>query len=300
MTTIRRNWTKRATAIQEAAKHCRAYDSSTGHMATVDPARAFEAWRANPRASLREETPGRKWVVHVHSNKFYVLTAADPEQDRQERQRKATTAPAPAPTTPAAPVRSSAEEAVLDEVRDYIKDAPGIGAHTVTAASAVLGQKVESGVLRRDRLTGALPGIAAAVTTKAVADMRAQGLAHEQIRQRLERKKAEGQHSGNVARVTVADTMIAAHAGLMADEARKTAAAITARAPELESGAKEAAALTAPAPVTAEKEPAATDAAPSAPRTHAGIPVPSRVREAWGGPLGEGWRLGVMSSRAAR
>lgn len=299
MTTIRRNWAKRATAIQEAAKHCRAYDSSTGHMVTIDPARAFEAWQANPRASLREDTPGRKWTVHVHSNKFYILTATDPEQDRQERQGKATAAPASA-SAPAAPVRSPAEEAVLDEVRDYIKDAPGIGAHTVTAAGAVLGQKVESGVLHRDRLTGALPGIAAAVTTKAVADMRAQGLTHEQIRQRLERKKAEAQHSGNFARVTVTDTMIAAHAGLMADEARKAAAAITARAPELESGTKEAAALIAPAPVTAREEPAATDATPSAPRTHAGVPVPSRVREAWGGPLGEGWRLGVMSSRATR
>ncbi|MFJ5819413.1 hypothetical protein ACIQGT_36805 [Streptomyces sp. NPDC093108] len=80
MTTIRRNWTKRIEQTRAAAKFCRAYDSSTGHMITVDPARAFEAWNATPRATLSEDTPGQKWRVHVHSNRFYVLTAADPQR----------------------------------------------------------------------------------------------------------------------------------------------------------------------------------------------------------------------------
>lgn len=224
MATIRRNWTKRVDAIRAAAKHCRAYDSSTGHMITVDPARAFEAWQANKHATLREDTPGQKWGVHVHSNKFYVLTASDPEQNRQERPQ-ATAAPVPAAAAPTAPVRSADEDAVLQNVREYITDAPGIGANTAAAATAVVGQKIQAGAIARDRLTGALPSITAAVTAKAVADMRAQGLTHEQIRQRLDRKRAEAVHAGNTARVTVVDAMIAAHTGIVADEAQARAAA---------------------------------------------------------------------------
>ncbi|MET8681981.1 hypothetical protein ABZW18_31495 [Streptomyces sp. NPDC004647] len=220
MTTIRRNWTKRVDAIRAAAKFCRAYDSSTGNMVPVDPARAFEAWQANGCATLSEDTPGERWRVRVHSNRRYVLTATDPEQDRQEREETATAAPiaVAAPVTSAAPTRSRAEEAALNKAGEYIKDAPGIGAHTAAAATTVLAQKVRAGELGRDRLTAALPGITAAVTAKAVADMRAQGLTHEQIRMRLERKKAEAEHAGDTGRAMVADAMIAAHAGIVADE----------------------------------------------------------------------------------
>lgn len=43
MTTIRRNWTNRVAQIRAAARFCRAYDSDSGNMLPVDPARAFEA-----------------------------------------------------------------------------------------------------------------------------------------------------------------------------------------------------------------------------------------------------------------
>lgn len=36
------------------------------------------------------------------------------------------------------------------------------------------------------------------------------------------------------------------------------------------------------------------------PETYAGVSVPALVRAAWAAPLGEGWRLGVRSSLAAR
>ncbi|WP_413808150.1 hypothetical protein [Streptomyces sp. OE57] len=229
-TTIRRNWTNRIGKIQEAAKFCRAYESSTGHMITVDPARAFDAWQANKRATLIENTPGQKWTVHIHSNRFYILTATDPEQDRQERQQ---TAPAPvaAPVarTSVAPAGSAKEEAVLQDVREYIQDAPGVGVRAVAAATAEVGRKVQAGRIARDRLTGALPRITAAVTAKAVADMRAQGLTHEQIRMRLERKRAEAQHDRDHGRVTVAEAMLAAHAGIVADEEQARAAEIPAQ-----------------------------------------------------------------------
>lgn len=225
MTTIRRNWTKRVEGIRAAARFCRAYDSSTGHMITVDPARAFEVWEANRRASLTEDTPGRRWTVHVHSNSFYVLTAADPAEDR----KLATPAPAPAPAraplpVPDARVRAAEEDAVLRDAREYIQDAPGIGARTMAAATAAVGAKVRTGRITRDRLTGALPAITAAVTAKAVRDMRAQGLTHDEIRTRLERKRAEGLQAGNPGRVTVAEAMLAAHAGIVADEEARAAA----------------------------------------------------------------------------
>ncbi|MBP5930456.1 hypothetical protein [Streptomyces scabiei] len=231
MTTIRRNWTKRVEGIRAAALFCRAYDSSTGHMVTVDPAHAFEAWQANRRASLTENTPGAKWTVHVHSNSFYILTATDPAEDR----KAAASSPAPAPARAAAPVpasrpsnapaRTTREEAVLQDVREYIQDAPGVGARTVAAATAAVGAKVQAGRIARDRLTGALPAITAAVTAKAVRDMREQGLTHEQIRMRLERKRAEAVQARNHGRVTVADAMIAAHAGIVADEEARAAGA---------------------------------------------------------------------------
>src|SRR3954453_13429351 len=78
MTMIRRNWTKRVAEIRTAARTCRAYDSDSGNMVPVDPAAAFEAWERNRRARLTEDPPGQKWTVHVHSNRFYVLTAEEP------------------------------------------------------------------------------------------------------------------------------------------------------------------------------------------------------------------------------
>ncbi|MEU5834508.1 hypothetical protein ABZ820_12660 [Streptomyces diacarni] len=269
MATIRRNWTKRIAAVRAAAKYCRAYDSSTGNMINIDPARAFEVWEANPRATLYEDTPGQKWTVHVHSNSFYILTTTDPEQDHQQRQKTATAAPVPAPGRP---VRTSREEAVIQEAREYIQDAPGIGARTAAAATAAIGQKVRAGALIPNHLTGALPRITAAVTAKTVAEMRAQNLTHEQIRQRFERKKAEAEHSGNAKRAAVADAMLTVHAGIAADEEAQARPALPAPTPELE-------------PATA-------------PATYAGVPVPAPVRDRWGSELADGWRLGVRAANA--
>lgn len=226
MTTIRRNWTKRVEGIRAAARFCRAYDSSTGNMVSVDPARAFEVWEANPRASLVENTAGAKWTVHLHSNSFYVLTAEDPAEARKTAPAAPAPAAAPAPVTPApapAPARTAAEEAVLQDVREYIADAPGVGARTVAAATAAVGAKVQAGRITRDRLTGALPAITAAVTAKAVRDMRGQGLTHDQIRARLEGKRAEALRARDHGRVTVAEAMLAAHAGIVADEEARAA-----------------------------------------------------------------------------
>ncbi|WP_329437770.1 hypothetical protein [Streptomyces canus] len=115
MTTIRRNWTNRVAQIRAAARSCRAYDSDSGNMLPVDPARAFEAWESTPRARLTEDTPGQKWTVHVHSNKFYVLTAeemAAPADDASPDEAPAAspTAP-PGPRLPApAPVRRAGQD----------------------------------------------------------------------------------------------------------------------------------------------------------------------------------------------
>lgn len=105
MTTIRRNWTKRVAQIRTAARTCRAYDSASGNMVPVDPARAFEAWESTPRAKLTEDAPGQKWTVHVHSNRFYVLTAEDPAT-AAEPAAPADEAPAP-PTTAPGPAQGS-------------------------------------------------------------------------------------------------------------------------------------------------------------------------------------------------
>ncbi|WP_431983936.1 hypothetical protein [Streptomyces qinglanensis] len=280
MDTIRRNWTKRVAEIRAAARYCRAYESSTGNMADIDPARAFAAWAANPRATLSEDVPGQKWTVHVHSNSFYILTTTDPAQRR--------TAARPARATTARPVRSATEDAVLQEAREYIKDAPGIGARTAAAATAAIGHRVQSGTLVPDHLTEALPRMAAAVTAKAVADMRAQGLTHEQIRQRFERKKAEALHAGNARRATVADAMLTVHAGIVADEERK-APPVTGPAPELESAAPEL----GPAPEA--RFPTATA---SAPAIYVGVPVPALVRNRWCSELADGWRLGIRTALA--
>lgn len=76
--TIRRTWHKRVDAIKAAAKFCRAYNSGTGEMVSVDPAQAFAAWDRYPRATLTEETPASKWAVTVNPNSFFYLYAEDP------------------------------------------------------------------------------------------------------------------------------------------------------------------------------------------------------------------------------
>ncbi|MDX2922115.1 hypothetical protein PV370_30015, partial [Streptomyces sp. NE06-03C] len=157
---------------------------------------------------------------------------------------------APAPQRRTRAVRSADEAAVLADVGEYIKDAPGIGAFTAAASTTVIGRKVQSGVLREDRLTSALPAMTAAITAKAVQDMRGQGLTHEQIRQRLDGKRAEAQHAGDLGKVTVADAMIAAHAGIVADEEAQARVEVAAApAPELEPAAPRRLELVA-APVT--------------------------------------------------
>ncbi|MFF5045649.1 LPD29 domain-containing protein [[Kitasatospora] papulosa] len=129
------------------------------------------------------------------------------------------------------PRPTSYEDTVMGDLREYISDAPGIGVRTAAASTAVIGRKVRTGVIREDHLTGTLAAATAAVTAKAVREMRAQGLTHEQIKQRLERKRAEAQHARSVARVAVADAMIAAHAGIVADEEAAALAAVADQAP---------------------------------------------------------------------
>ncbi|MEV3895343.1 LPD29 domain-containing protein [Streptomyces anulatus] len=172
-------------------------------------------------------------------------------------------APPPAPAVPApaaqrrtSPRRSAEEAAVLAEVGDYIKDGPGIGAHTAAAATAAVGQAIRSGVVREDHLTRSLPAATAAVTATAVQDMRRQGLTHEQIKQRLERKRAEAQHARDLGRVTVANAMLAAHAGIVADEEAQAAREATAArpTPELEPATPRRLALVAAPPAADEKE----------------------------------------------
>ncbi|MGF3141021.1 hypothetical protein [Streptomyces diastaticus] len=120
--------------------------------------------------------------------------------------------------------RPAGGERVLQEVQEYIKDAPGIGAHAAAAATSAIGEQVQAGRIARDRYTNALPALTAAITAKVVRELRAQGLTHDQIRMRLERKRAEAQRSGDVGGVTVTDAMLAAHAGIVADEEHRQAA----------------------------------------------------------------------------
>ncbi|MFI0934618.1 LPD29 domain-containing protein [Streptomyces sp. NPDC021019] len=171
-------------------------------------------------------------------------------------------APAPAPAVPApapqrrtSPRRSAEEAAVLAKVGEYIKDGPGIGVHTAAAATAAVGQVIRSGAMREDHLTSALPAVTAAITATAVQDMRRQGLTHEQIKQRLERQRAEAQHARNLGRVAVANAMLAAHAGIVADEEAQAAREVTARpTPELEPATPRRLALVAAPPAADEKE----------------------------------------------
>ncbi|MFJ8787046.1 DUF6573 family protein [Streptomyces sp. NPDC102476] len=202
MTTIRRNWTNRVAQIRAAARSCRAYDSDSGNMLPVDPARAFEAWESTPRARLTEDTPGQKWTVHVHSNKFYVLTAeemAAPADDASPDE-----APAASPTAPPGPrlPRLSAAPARTQDHR---------------AALAIAGRRVTSGAPARDRLPAHVPALTAELVGKTVRVKLAQGFSHGQIREEFEHARAEAETSGDAGRARGLETMLTVHAVMAAE-----------------------------------------------------------------------------------
>jgi hypothetical protein len=206
MTTIRRNWTNRLAEIRSAARFCRAYDSATRNMVPVDPARAFKAWESTPRAKLTEDTPGQKWTVHVHSNRFYALTAEDP----------ATTPQAAAPTdeAPAAPTSAPADSSPHTRRSDGPTTAQDHG-----AARALVRRSRASGVRSRDRQPGHLSAQAVELVGKTVRVKLAQGYSHEQIREEFEQAQAEAENSGGTARASGMGTMLAVHGLMMAEEA---------------------------------------------------------------------------------
>ncbi|MGV9934130.1 DUF6573 family protein [Streptomyces olivaceoviridis] len=194
MTTIRRNWTNRVAQIRAAARSCRAYDSATGNMVPVDPARAFEAWETKPRARLTEDTPGQKWTVQVHSNEFYTLTAE-------------------------APATSEAGAVPADETpvpADHAGEPSPAGAQDHRAARAVTHRRRTPE--ERDSLPGHLPALAVDLVGKTVRVKLAQGYSHEQIRDEFEQERAEAQAAGDTERVNGLATMLAVHA-MMAEQA---------------------------------------------------------------------------------
>lgn len=162
------------------------------------------------------------------------------------------------PRTAPGPRRSAKEAAVLREVGDFIKDAPGIGAHTITAARNAIVREIRSGMLRADHLTGSLVASTAAITAKVTAELRANGLTHEEIRQRFETKRAEAHQAGDIKRYRVAGAMVAAHAGIVADEQARERAALAAQPRELEPPAP----AELPAPPADEPKPAVPVARP--------------------------------------
>ncbi|MFE7958761.1 DUF6573 family protein [Streptomyces sp. NPDC057413] len=187
MTTIRRNWTNRVAQIRAAAQSCRAYDASTGNMVPADPARAFEAWEAKPRARLTEDTPGQKWTVHVHSNEFYTLTAEAPET--------------PEVATAHADRAGESSPAAAQDHR---------AARTVT--------RHRRAAEERHSLPGHLPTLAVDLTGKTVRVKLAQGYSHEQIRDEFEQARAQAQAAGDTKRANGLATMLRVHAA-MAEEA---------------------------------------------------------------------------------
>ncbi|MGW1506915.1 DUF6573 family protein [Streptomyces mirabilis] len=200
MTTIRRNWTKRVAEIRTAARTCRAYDSASGNMLPVDPARAIEAWESTPRARLTEDTPGQKWTVHIHSNRFYVLTTeetTDPADDAPA---------AEAPTT--TPGSRHARQAA----------GPARGQNH-SAARTLARRRVASGAPGRDRLPGHLSAHAVDLVGKTVRVKLAQGYSHEQIRDECEHERAaEAETAGDAGRARGLGTMLTVHAAMTAEE----------------------------------------------------------------------------------
>ncbi|MFQ6144674.1 DUF6573 family protein [Streptomyces seoulensis] len=202
MTTIRRNWTKRVAEIRTAARTCRAYDSDSGNMVPVDPAAAFEAWESNRRARLTEDTPGQKWTVHVHSNRFYVLTAEEPAASADDE---------PAAEVPAAPTAAPG-------TRHAHQAAGPTNTQDRSAARTLARHAQASGVPDGDRLPGHLPALAVDLVGKTVRVKLAQGYSHEQIRDEFEQERAEAQAAGDAGRVAALGTVLAVHAAMVAEE----------------------------------------------------------------------------------
>ncbi|MGW3984048.1 DUF6573 family protein [Streptomyces mirabilis] len=205
MTTIRRNWTKRVAEIRTAARACRAYDSDSGNMLPVDPARAFEAWERTPRARLTEDTPGQKWTVHVHSNQFYVLTTeetAAPTDDAPTAEASA--APPTAPPGPR-PTRQAAGPARAQD-------------HGAARTLARRRGASRSRVPGRDRLPVHVPAMAADLVAKTVRVKLAQGYSHGQIREEFEHERAEAETAGDAGRARGLKTMLTVHAAMAAEE----------------------------------------------------------------------------------
>jgi hypothetical protein len=202
MTTIRRNWTKRVPEIRTAARTCQAYDSDSGNMVSVDPARAFEAWESTPRARLTEDTPGQKWTVHVHSIRFYVLTAEEPATPADNE---------PAAEVPAAPTAAPG-------TRHAHQAAGPTSTHDRSAARTLARHARASCVPDGDRLPGHLPALAVDLVGKTVRVKLAQGYSHEQIRDEFEQERAEAQAAGDAGRGAALGTVLEVHAAMVTEE----------------------------------------------------------------------------------
>ncbi|MGP4049322.1 hypothetical protein [Streptomyces sp. 2A115] len=198
MTTIRRNWTNRVAEIRAAARSCRAYDSATGNMVPVDPARAFEAWQSKPRARLTEDAPGQKWTVHVHSNEFYTLTAEAPGT--------AETDAAPTPEPPADHPGTPSPAARPATAQDH------------DAARALTARRRTAATPDPASLPGHVPAMAVELTGKTVRVKLDQGYSHEQIRDEFEHERAEAESAGDAGRARGLGTMLTVHASMTAEE----------------------------------------------------------------------------------
>ncbi|WP_199821070.1 hypothetical protein [Streptomyces fulvoviolaceus] len=171
-------------------------------MMPVDPARAFEAWESMPGARLTEDTPGQKWTVHVHSNRFYILTAEDPA--------------APADGTPAAEV-PAAPTAAPSSAPDC-PHARQASAPDHRASRTLARRRRASGMPGRDQLPGHLPAMAVELVGKAVRVKLAQGYSHKQIRDEFEEQRAQAVTAGDTGRATALGTMLTVHALMVAGE----------------------------------------------------------------------------------
>ncbi|MGW1037297.1 DUF6573 family protein [Streptomyces antibioticus] len=190
MTTIRRNWTKRVAEIRTAARTCRVYDSDSGNMLPVDPARAFEAWERTPRARLTEDTPGRKWTVHVHSNRFYVLTAEEP--------------------SPAAGAAATAEEPAAAPAPPQAVG-PATAQHRNAADLPARHTRAPGGPDRVGPL-GQMTSLAVELVGKTIRVKLAQGFSHQQIREEFEGERTRAEAAGDAAKARGLETMLAVHA----------------------------------------------------------------------------------------
>ncbi|MGW2573082.1 DUF6573 family protein [Streptomyces sp. NPDC001537] len=198
MTTIRRNWPKRVAEIRTAARTCHAYDSDSGNMVPA----AFEAWESRPRARLTEDTPGQKWTVHVHSNRFYVLTAEEPAAPAEDE---------PAAEVPAAPAAAPGS-------RPAHQAAGPVSAQDRIAARTLAQHARASALPDGDSLPGRLSALAVDLVGKTVRVKLAQGYSHEQIRDEFEQERADAQAAGDAGRVTALGTVLEVHAAMVAEE----------------------------------------------------------------------------------